>query len=181
MFYIKEPIDFNEIANGDRITIDLGSHKINCVCPGCRADFEATPLEVVDKLVLHKGGDAVYCAGCSVKLLEARAAADAAGARAEALGKWVPDDKRDKLPAVAVLWSEYRNLANSIGEDHDATMNARRLLERVMGFPVADYRDEIQCSVLTMLSAFDGSVEDATEGDEELCAFYRRVLGIEGD
>lgn len=178
MLYIKELADFNEIANGDRITIDLGSHGINCVCPGCGTDFEAPPFEVVDKLIPHKGWDAVYCAECSAKLLEAHDAANAAGTRAEALGKWVPDDKRDKLMAMSVLWSDYRNLANALGEDHIATLEARRLLERVMDGPLCKFRDEVQVSVLTAWESFDRSVEDAAEGNEELAAFYRRVLGL---
>lgn len=181
MFYVKETVDLSEINEGASITIDLNRHKIHSICPGCGADSELSAHEIANDLVLHNSGESVYCADCSTRLTQVRREVASTHTRAEALKKWAPDDERDKLPAVSVLWTEYRYLANSIGEDHDIAMDARKLLERVMGGPIIGYRDEIQCSVLTMLSAHDGSVEDAAEGDEELCAFYRRVLGIEDD
>lgn len=178
MFYIKEPVDFHEIGEGASITIGLAERKICCTCPGCGADIEATPYEITNDLVLHKSGEAAYCAECSTKLVEAREAANKVCAQAEALKKWIPDNTRDKLPAVSVLWDDYRYSANSIGEDHVVTKNARQLLERVMVGPLANFREEIQCCALAMLASCDDSVEDATEGDEELTAFYRRVLGM---
>lgn len=80
--------------------------------------------------------------------------------------------------AMSVLWTDYRSLANALGEDHIATLEARRLLERVMDGPLCKFRDEVQVSVLTAWERFDRSVEDAAEGNEELAAFYRRVLGL---
>lgn len=96
------------------------------------------------------------------------------------LSAWEPDQEMDKLPAVAHLWAEYGDLMGSLGKTHEDTIAARELLEAVMGETMnsSAHIEEIQQSVFEKWLNWDKNVEDAAAGDEELAAFYRRVLGL---
>lgn len=172
MFYIK-----TEVGNSVTITAEINDDNVFTLCPECGEEHRADLQDAVIDGQLDLYGTAIYCAECSAKLKKMRAS-DKEYDGAVDLSQWVPDDKRDKLMAVSVLWADYRSLANAFGEDHAAALEARDLLERVMEGPLSGYRGEIQDRVLTVWESFDRSVEDVAEGDEELIAFYRRVLGL---
>lgn len=172
MFYIK-----SEVGNGVTITAEINDDNVFTRCPECGEEHQVDLQDAVMDGQLDLYGTAIYCAECSAKREKTRAADNDSGGAVN-MSQWVPDDRRDKLMAVAVLWTEYRSLANAFGEDHAATMEVRRLLEQVMEGPLSKYRRDIQNTALTVWESFDRCVEDAAGGDGELIAFYRRVLGL---
>lgn len=74
MFYLHEPVDYDDIANGFTIHIELAGGEFHCGCPRCGAEVVASARDLFEKLELADDFESAYCPACSQKIRAERSA-----------------------------------------------------------------------------------------------------------